>query len=139
MKVKTRQRLIVSVSGTTDMKIMVEGFGSRGGRRDLRCAVSGAGIAAVPVTEHLLRSAPVLEITSFGPPVLDPKQVSGVLDFRFRRFVDISRGFSFHGSGGFRGHSSPKPFAPLRSGCRALCISCHKAENNAARSTCLPL
>jgi hypothetical protein len=102
MKLKTRHKLIVSVSGTTDMDRVVDGFSIRRGRRgDLRNTPPRGGIAPVPMGEHFLRGQPMLEVASLRPAILNPDQVGGVLDFslswpgvrrnRDRAFHDESR------------------------------------------------
>ena len=96
-KVKTRQRLMVRVRGTTPMVVVRAGLGSAGQSvSDLRRGPAGTGIAAVAVAEHFAGGEPVLEVAPLGPAILDPQHVGRVLNLRFGRLGNRGGG-AFHG------------------------------------------
>jgi len=138
-KVKTRQRLIVRVRGTTGMvaggcaavsslafeiwslqrELPARGCGDLGHR------TTCLRVAAVAVAEHFFRGEPVFEIAAFRPAIFDPEQIGGVLDLGFGGLVRDGGDVSFHGIPDFRvNNPSPKQEFTLRSGCRGLCKSC---------------
>ena len=87
MNVKTRQRLIVRVSGTTDMMrprwAAVLSFELELSQRrlgDFRDAPARRGIAPVSVAQHFLGGEPVFQVATFRPAVFDPDQIGGMLD-----------------------------------------------------------
>lgn len=67
------------------------------GCRDLRRTPASLGIAAMAMAEHLFRGQPVVEVAPLRAALFGPKQISGVLDFRFGRFTWNRFGISFHG------------------------------------------
>jgi hypothetical protein len=74
---------------------------ARTGRADLRHSAARFRITAAPVTQRFLGGQPVFEVATFGPAVLDPDQVGGVLNLGLGWFLAEISGDVFHGRSGF--------------------------------------
>ncbi len=101
-KLKTRQRLMVRVSGTAGMAVVMERGGLFFRLRLIRRPVAVGDIATVVVAKELFSGEPVIVVTSLRTSFFNPEEIRGMLDLLLGRLVD-ERGaviqVGFHGDG----------------------------------------